>query len=121
MCLGLGFERLVTIDVLLYGMSLMLEFVALVVLRIKEPTLRRPFKVPGGMAGAVLLGVSPVLLLGFSIIHGEGEQILGMSGLAFGLLLIGAGFAAYWAKTALRPEGWAPAAAAGSKDERKAA
>ena len=122
MCLGLGFERLVTIDVLLYGMSLTLEFVALIVLRIKEPTLRRPFKVPGGMAGAVLLGVSPVLLLGFSIVHGEGEQILGMSGLAFGLLLIGAGFVAYWVKSMLRPEGWAPAgAAAGLKDERRAA
>jgi amino acid transporter len=120
MCLGLGFERLVTIDVLLYGMSLTLEFVALIVLRIKEPTLRRPFKVPGGMAGAVLLGVSPVLLLGFSIVHGEGEQILGMSGLAFGLLLIGAGFVAYWAKSALRPEGWAPASGA-LKDERRAA
>jgi amino acid transporter len=121
MCLGLGFERLVTIDVLLYGMSLTLEFVALIVLRIKEPTLRRPFKVPGGMTGAVLLGVSPVLLLGFSIAHGEGEQILGMSGLAFGLLLISAGFLAYWLKSALRPEGWAPAVAPGLKDERKAA
>ena len=32
--LGLGFERLITIDVLLYGMSLMLEFVALIVLRV---------------------------------------------------------------------------------------
>ena len=30
LCLGLGFERLVTIDILLYGASLMLEFVALV-------------------------------------------------------------------------------------------
>jgi amino acid transporter len=121
MCLGLGFERLVTIDVLLYGMSLTLEFVALIVLRIKEPTLRRPFKVPGGMIGAVLLGVSPVLLLGFSIVHGEGEQILGMSGLAFGLLLIGGGFVAYWIKTMLRPEGWAPATVATLKDERRAA
>jgi amino acid transporter len=121
MCLGLGFERLVTIDVLLYGMSLTLEFVALIVLRIKEPTLRRPFKVPGGLAGAVLLGVSPVLLLGFSIVHGEGEQILGMSGLGFGLLLIGGGFAAYWIKSALRPEGWKPATAPSLKDEPKAA
>ena len=37
LCLGLGFERLVTLDVLLYGTSLMLEFIALVALRIKEP------------------------------------------------------------------------------------
>jgi amino acid transporter len=119
LCLGIGFERLVTIDVLLYGMSLTLEFVALIVLRIKEPTLRRPFKVPGGMAGAILVGVCPALLLGFSIVHGEGERILGMSGLTFGLLLIGAGFLAYWVKSACRPEGWA--AQPTLKDERKAA
>jgi amino acid transporter len=30
MCLGLGFERLVTLDILIYGLSLGLEFVALV-------------------------------------------------------------------------------------------
>src|SRR2546428_6967442 len=37
MCLGLGFERLVTIDILLYGSSLALEFVALAVCPIAEP------------------------------------------------------------------------------------
>jgi amino acid transporter len=118
LCLGLGFERLITIDVLLYGMSLMLEFVALIVLRIREPGLRRPFKVPGGMAGAVLIGVFPLLLLGFSIVHGEGERILGISGLAFGLLLIAAGFVVYWATAGLRRVRWS---AAGLKDEQRAA
>jgi len=119
LCLGLGFERLVTIDVLLYGMSLSLEFIALIVLRIKEPMLRRPFKVPGGMAGAILVGVCPALLLGFSIVHGESEQILGMSGLTFGLLLIGGGFLAYWLKSLIRPQGWAETSTLA--DERKAA
>jgi amino acid transporter len=116
--LGLGFERLITIDVLLYGMSLMLEFAALIVLRIKEPGLRRPFKVPGGMVGAVLIGVFPLLLLGFSIVHGEGETILGISGLAFGLLLIAAGFVVYWATAGLRRDRWS---AGVLKDEQRAA
>ena len=40
MCLGLGFARLVTLDILLYGCSLLLEFVALAVLRFREPTWR---------------------------------------------------------------------------------
>jgi amino acid transporter len=118
LCLGLGFERLVTLDVLLYGTSLMLEFVALVVLRIKEPELRRPFRVPGGLAGAVLVGVCPLLLLGFSVVHGQGEQVLGMSGLAFGMLLIATGFLAYFAKGIIRKDGWLPATA---KNEREAA
>jgi len=106
LCLGLGFERLVTLDVLLYGISLMLEFIALIALRIKEPELRRPFRVPGGMMGAALLGVCPLLLLGFSISHGEAEQVWGMSGPMFGLLLIAGGFLAYWAKRFIKDDSW---------------
>jgi len=36
-CLELGFDRLVTLDVLLWGASLVLEFLALVLLRLREP------------------------------------------------------------------------------------
>ncbi len=106
--LGLGFERLVTIDILLYGSSLLLEFIALIVLRIKEPNLPRPFKVPGGLLGAVLIGVFPTLLLGFSIVRGDQEHILGLSSLVFGLFLIAAGFLAYGLDLALRPARSAP-------------
>jgi amino acid transporter len=110
MCLGLGFERLVTIDILLYGASLSLEFVALVVLRIREPELPRPFRVPGGMFGAVAVGITPMLLLGFSILRSQHEQVLGMSSFVFGMLLIGAGVLVYFLNLALKPAGWAPAA-----------
>jgi len=107
MCLGLGFERLVTIDILLYGSSLALEFVALVVLRIREPELPRAFRVPGGMFGAVMAGVFPVLLLGFSVVRSQSEHVLGMSSFAFGVLLIAAGALAYFLNHALKPAGWA--------------
>jgi amino acid transporter len=106
LCLRLKFEHLVTLDVLLYGLSLTLEFVALVALRIKEPNLRRPFRVPGGTLGAALLGVCPALLLGFSVWHGESEQILGMSGLAFGSLLIAGGVVTYLVMGFIRGDGW---------------
>jgi amino acid transporter len=99
LCLGLNFEHLITLDILLYGTSLMLEFIALVALRVKEPTLRRPFRVPGGMLGAVMLGVCPLLLLGFSVVRSENETVLGLSSLAFGLILIAGGFVAYGLKT----------------------
>jgi amino acid transporter len=95
LCLGLGFERLVTLDILIYGGSLLLEFVALVVLRFTEPDLPRPFKVPGGILGVVLLGVAPMLLLAFSLVRGNHEQILGMSSVRMGVLIVVAGFAAY--------------------------
>jgi amino acid transporter len=106
MCLGLGFERLVTIDILLYGTSLALEFVALIALRVREPELPRAFRVPGGMFGAIGIGVMPVLLLGFSVFRSESEQVWGMSSFAFGLILIGAGVVAYFLNHALRPAGW---------------
>lgn len=101
-CLGLGFERLVTLDVLLYGASLMLEFVTLVVLRIREPELKREFRVPGGLPGAVLVGVFPLILLGLALVRGGRETVLGMNGLAFGAMIIVAGFAMYLATAKLR-------------------
>ena len=107
LCLGLGFERLVTIDILLYGASLALEFAALIWLRFREPDLPRPFRVPGGKLGAIAIGVAPVLLLGFSIVRSQAEQVLGMSSFAFGMMLIGGGVLAYLLNTLLKPTGWA--------------
>jgi amino acid transporter len=107
MCLGLGFARLVTLDILLYGFSLMLEFIALAVLRFREPELVRPFRVPGGLLGAIAIGIPPMLLLGFSIIRSEHEQVWNMSSFAFGMILIAAGIVAYLISRALKPEGWA--------------
>jgi amino acid transporter len=102
LCLGLGFERLVTLDIMLYGGSLCLEFVTLIALRLREPGLHRNFRVPGGLAGAVLVGVCPMVLLSLSVIHSQQEEVLGINGLLFGLLLIVAGFAMYYAMAPLR-------------------
>jgi amino acid transporter len=102
LCLGLGFERLVSIDILIYGSSLLLEFIALVALRIREPNLPRPFRIPGGVFGTIFIGVFPTLLLGFSIFRSDHEVILGMNSLIFGALLILAGFVAYGLDAAIR-------------------
>jgi amino acid transporter len=102
LCLGLGFKRLVTLDIMLYGASLMLEFVTLVALRIREPNLRRAFRVPGGMAGAVSCGVFPLALLVLAMVESEHEAILGMNGLVFGAIIILTGFGIYFATGRLR-------------------
>jgi amino acid transporter len=102
LCLGLGFERLVTLDIILYGASLMLEFVTLVVLRIREPELKREFRVPGGLAGAISVGVFPLLVLGLAVVHGGSETVLGLNGLVFGTVIILAGFVTYLATARLR-------------------
>jgi amino acid transporter len=93
--LGLSFERLVSLDILLYGTSLVLEFVALVVLRVREPHLPRPFRVPGGIAGVAVLGVAPVALLGFALVKNLHEQVAGVNALVFGAGVILLGPLAY--------------------------
>ncbi|HKW57443.1 MAG TPA: APC family permease [Candidatus Acidoferrum sp.] len=110
LCLGLGFRRLVTLDIMLYGVSLVLEFVTLVALRIREPELKRGFRVPGGMAGAVLAGVFPALLMCLAVVQSEYETVLGINGVLFGGILILAGFVLYWATRPLRRSVVAPAA-----------
>jgi len=105
-CLLLGFERLVTIDILLYGSSVVLEFAALIALRVREPDLARPFRVPGGIIGAIAVGIPPILLLGFDLVRSQSEYVLGMSSFAFGAILIGAGVVAYFLNHAVKPAGW---------------
>jgi amino acid transporter len=102
LCLGLGFKRLVTLDIMLYGAALMLEFITLVVLRIREPELKREFRVPGGLAGAILAGVFPFILLCIALVQSESQAVLGINGLLFGVLIMGAGFALYASTRKLR-------------------
>jgi len=102
LCLGLGFQRLITLDIMLYGASLMLEFVTLVVLRIREPELKREFRVPGGLPGAILVGLFPLGLLLLALLKSGSETVLGLNGLVFGALMIASGFAVYAATRRLR-------------------
>jgi len=101
-CLLLGFKRLITLDIMLYGAALMLEFVTLVALRIREPKLRRGFRVPGGMAGAISCGIFPLGLLLLSMVESEHETILGINALVFGGVIILAGFGVYLATRKVR-------------------
>jgi amino acid transporter len=91
LALGMSFERLISIDLMLYGGALALEFVALVVLRVKEPGLVRPFKVPGGLWGAVAMGVGPTLLIGFALWAARGERVAGLPALGFAWMVAVAG------------------------------
>ncbi len=57
--------------------------------------LKRGFRVPGGMAGAILAGVFPLALLSLAMVESNRETVLGMNGLLFGALIIMAGFMIY--------------------------
>ena len=74
LALKLPFEKLISIDLVLYGSSLVLEFVALVVLRLREPKLARPFKA-GNLACACLLGVGPTALIAYALYASRTDEV----------------------------------------------
>ncbi|MGI9102876.1 MAG: APC family permease [Terriglobales bacterium] len=100
LCLPLGFERLVLIDIILYGVALLLEFVALVVLRVREPDLPRPFRSPGGLLGAATLGVGPAFLLALTFVRGGSEKTGPVTALGLGGILAALGVVVYFALSA---------------------
>jgi len=94
--LQLSFVELILLDVLLKGLSVLLEFAALVALRRREPAMVRPYRIPGGMAGAVAVGIPPLVLLVFTAARTENEPLGPINSLQLGLLLIAAGVVAYF-------------------------
>jgi amino acid transporter len=95
-CFPLGFEKSLLLDVMLTGLSILLEFWALVALRAREPDLARPFRVPGGMAGAVALGVPPLALMIAAFARNRTERIGSTNELVIGIVVIAAGVALYF-------------------------
>jgi amino acid transporter len=91
LAVNLMFERLISIDLALYSGSLILEFVALGMLRWREPQLARPFRIPGGTTACVLLGVAPTVLIGIALLTARGEKIADVPalGLASAIALLG--------------------------------
>lgn len=57
-------EELASADVTVYAAMLSLELLSFLVLRWREPTLSRPFRVPGGWLVAIVLCVLPLLCIG---------------------------------------------------------
>ena len=102
LALNLPFERLISIDLILYGSSLLLEFAALAVLRFREPHLDRPFKA-GNRTVACLLGVAPALLIAYALYVSRADKIIGTtSALLVAIAVALLGPILYWA-TAILP------------------
>jgi amino acid transporter len=59
----LSFDKIIIIDVFLYGLELMLEFAAFLVLRHREPDRHRPYRVPGGLTMAYVITLLPLACL----------------------------------------------------------
>lgn len=93
-CLPLGFFRLLILDVMLTGLSILLEFGALIALRIREPNLPRPYRIPGGILATIAISAPPTVLLALSLVRNQSERvgttnesIIGMGIILLGVLL----------------------------------
>ncbi|MDR3688189.1 MAG: APC family permease [Fimbriimonas sp.] len=85
---ALSYERfndLTVVDVVLYSSALVFEFIALAVLRFKEPDLMRPFRIPGGWPALVLVLTAPAALVVFACIsrfQDKGQVAIWLSAVA---------------------------------------
>lgn len=59
----LSFQEIVAAENFLYCFGMILEFIAFVRLRMKYPAASRPYKIPVGTIGSVLLCVPPTILI----------------------------------------------------------
>ncbi|KAL1288680.1 hypothetical protein HN51_057173 [Arachis hypogaea] len=59
----LSFQEIVAAENFLYCFGMILEFIAFVVLRIKQPNAPRPYKIPGGTAGMIIMCIPPTILI----------------------------------------------------------
>ncbi|XP_015085111.1 probable polyamine transporter At1g31830 isoform X1 [Solanum pennellii] len=84
----LSFQEIVAAENFLYCFGMILEFIAFVWLRIKYPNAPRPFKIPGGIIGAILLCVPPAILIGVVLAFSTIKiMIVSLAAVAIGLVL----------------------------------
>lgn len=83
-----SFQELIEVDMFLYAAALILEFAALVWLRIKRPEMARPYRVPFGLAGAIAISIPPVTLCLISIaLSNDATRYVSLGGIVLGLLV----------------------------------
>ena len=101
-CYPLGFERSLFLDVLLTGLSILLEFWALAALRIREPQLARPYRVPGGIIGTIAIGAPPLALMVAATVRNSRELAGDTNQLVIGVAVVAAGAALYFLSAAFQ-------------------
>jgi amino acid transporter len=96
LCLNFSFTKLILLDVLLTGLSILLEFASLVALRVREPNLPRPYRVPGGLPGAIAVGILPLALLVLTVVRNQAEPVGPINALQLGGILVSLGVVSYF-------------------------
>lgn len=86
-----SFQELIELDMFLYALALIPEFAALIWLRLKEPQLHRPYRIPGGLPGVIALSFPPVLLCMVSMgLAGIATKLVSLVGIIAGVCFFAA-------------------------------
>lgn len=86
----LPFHVIVVVDVMLFMSAYVLIFIAACVLRLREPGLERPFRIPLGNGGFIAMCVPPVVIACLALFTSGTDYFLG------GVLALASGPVAYW-------------------------
>jgi amino acid transporter len=82
-----SFKELIVLNVWLYSLSLVVELAAFLRLRVVEPDLPRPWRVPGGFAGAIVVVLFPAIFtLGAMATAGLRNTVAGVVAALTGLV-----------------------------------
>ncbi|KAG5069526.1 hypothetical protein AAZX31_01G137400 [Glycine max] len=84
----LSFQEIVAAENFLYCFGMILEFIAFILLRIKHPNASRPYKIPGGTAGAIIMCIPPTILIGVVLFFSSLKvMVISLIAMAIGLVM----------------------------------
>ncbi|CAM8880727.1 unnamed protein product [Rhodiola kirilowii] len=84
----MSFKDIVAAENFLYCLAMLLEFTAFVGLRVKQPNARRPYKVPLGTVGCILMCIPPTILIIIELsLSSLKVTIVSLIAIAIGLML----------------------------------
>lgn len=84
----LSFQEIVAAENFLYCFGMILEFIAFILLRIKHPNASRPYKIPGGTAGAILMCIPPTILICVVLFFSSVKvMVISLIAMAIGLVM----------------------------------
>ncbi|MGH7770695.1 MAG: APC family permease [Candidatus Binatia bacterium] len=83
-----SFQDLVQVDMFLYALALVFEFAALVWLRLKEPEMPRPYRIPFGTPGTIAVSLPSVALCLVSMaLANYSTKMVSVIGIGIGLIV----------------------------------
>ncbi|CAI9095074.1 OLC1v1030934C1 [Oldenlandia corymbosa var. corymbosa] len=84
----LSFQEIIAAENFLYCFGMILEFIAFIRLRYKNPDAPRPYKIPVGNVGAILMCVPPTILIGAVLAFSSLKvMIVSLVAVAIGLVM----------------------------------